>query len=195
MVPLCLSSFCSQGFRHIGICPHVLACNHWDGELNLDYWLGELSGVRRKRKKGGFRKGVRPAQVKESDPIPKKRKGGRKGGQPKRVRKESDPIPKKRKGGRKGGQPKRVRREAAAQALKEDATLPEATPRSPAVSSSEQAPPFYSVCHKQFALYAFQELISSISSVQHQILVFLLAFAFKMSTFRYFFDIFLILLQ
>ena len=167
MVPLCLSSFCSQGFRHIGICPHVLACNHWDGELNLDYWLGELSGMRRKRKKGGFRKGVRPAQVKESDPIPKKRKGGR-----------------------KGGQPKRVRQEAAAQALKEDATLPEATPRSPAVSSSEQAPPFYSFCHKQFALYAFQELISSISSVQHQILVFLLAFAFIMSTFWYFWHIF-----
>ena len=49
-----------KGFRHIGICSHCIAVNHWSGELDLHKIMLSLEGEKR-QKKGGYWKGVRPA--------------------------------------------------------------------------------------------------------------------------------------
>ena len=57
-----------KGFRHIGICSHCVAVNHWlpDTEIDLEEIMVSLEGEKtRKRSKGGYRKGVRPALTKE----------------------------------------------------------------------------------------------------------------------------------
>lgn len=53
-----------KGFRHTGICSHVLALNHWLGAVDLSHSQAALSS-REKRPRGGFRHGVRPALISE----------------------------------------------------------------------------------------------------------------------------------
>ena len=53
-----------KGFRHVGVCSHVIVVNHWLGHIDLQHMLGDISGG--KRQKGGYVKGVRPALVKET---------------------------------------------------------------------------------------------------------------------------------
>ena len=53
-----------KGFRHVGICSHVIAVNHWLGKHDLAQLMGTISGEK-KRKRGGFNKGVRPALIPE----------------------------------------------------------------------------------------------------------------------------------
>jgi len=53
-----------KGFKQYGICSHVCAINHLLGKYDLEDDLKELS---QKRKKGGYRKGVRPALVREKE--------------------------------------------------------------------------------------------------------------------------------
>lgn len=52
-----------KGFRHVGICSHVITMNHILGSLDVAHLAGEMKG--KKREKGGFRKAVRPALVQE----------------------------------------------------------------------------------------------------------------------------------
>jgi hypothetical protein len=52
--------------RHIGICEHILAVNHFLGHLDLVHLLGDIRGGKRKR--GGFNRGTRPALVREDPP-------------------------------------------------------------------------------------------------------------------------------
>ena len=63
-----------KGYRHIGICAHCIAVNHWSNELDLNEIMKDLEGG--KRKLGGYRQGVRPALVKEgtNKSITKKKK-------------------------------------------------------------------------------------------------------------------------
>ena len=63
-----------KGYRHIGICSHCIAVNHWLQELDLNTVMKDLEGG--KRKKGGYRAGVRPALIKEGTTkgITKKKK-------------------------------------------------------------------------------------------------------------------------
>lgn len=63
--PLQLACSC-KGYRHIGICSHVLVLNHWLGGIDVVYSMGSLRGE--KRKAGGFRSGVRPALIPEDQP-------------------------------------------------------------------------------------------------------------------------------
>eukprot|EP00966_Prymnesium_polylepis_P084095 1946501-Prymnesium_polylepis.2 len=58
-----------KGFRHVGICSHVMAVSHRLGVLDVRQLCGSMSTER--RKKGGFRQGVRPALEHEE---PKKKK-------------------------------------------------------------------------------------------------------------------------
>jgi hypothetical protein len=57
--------------RHVGICSHVLAVNHWLGELDICQLAGSISGGKRQR--GGYNKGVRPALTPEVTHKKKKR--------------------------------------------------------------------------------------------------------------------------
>ena len=74
-----------KGFRHIGICSHSIAVNHWTREVDLDTIMKSLDGdSTRKRKQsgaGGYTKGVRPALIKEGPgkkPTQKKKKNKKK---------------------------------------------------------------------------------------------------------------------
>ena len=60
--PLALVCNC-KGFRHVGICSHVIVLNHWLGEIDLFHMMGDIAGGKRAR--GGYMKGVRPALIKE----------------------------------------------------------------------------------------------------------------------------------
>ena len=42
-----------KGFKSIGICSHVLAINHIQGKIDLDYLLGELSVTKANNLQGG----------------------------------------------------------------------------------------------------------------------------------------------
>ena len=55
-----------KGFRHIGICSHCIACNHWTQELDLNKITVSLEGEKKSKKRAGYMKGVRPALIKES---------------------------------------------------------------------------------------------------------------------------------
>ena len=48
-----------KGFKSIGICSHVLAINHIQGKIDLDYLLGELSLTKANNLQGGGFKGRR----------------------------------------------------------------------------------------------------------------------------------------
>ena len=54
-----------KGFKHVGICSHVLACNHILKKFNVRYQLMELSKKKKKGVSGGYWKGVRPALTRE----------------------------------------------------------------------------------------------------------------------------------
>ena len=56
-----------KGFRHIGICSHSIAVNHWTREVDLDTIMKSLDGgsTRKRNRGGGYTKGVRPALIKE----------------------------------------------------------------------------------------------------------------------------------
>lgn len=69
--PLYLVCTC-KGFRHVGICSHVLVVNHWLDAIDVSYLTGQISGG--KRAKGGFRKGIRPALVPEAAAGPSKKR-------------------------------------------------------------------------------------------------------------------------
>ena len=59
-----------KGFRHVGICSHVLVINDWLDSIDVTGLLTDLSGGA-VRKPGGFAMGVRPALTKEK-PTKKK---------------------------------------------------------------------------------------------------------------------------
>lgn len=71
MNPLELVCGC-KGFRHIGICSHVIVTTHWLGEYDVIHLCGGMSTE--KRKAGGYRKGVRPALEKEQAGKPQKQR-------------------------------------------------------------------------------------------------------------------------
>ena len=54
-----------KGFKHVGICSHVLACNHILKKFNVRYQLMQLSKKKKKGVSGGYWKGVRPALTRE----------------------------------------------------------------------------------------------------------------------------------
>jgi hypothetical protein len=56
--------------RHVGICSHILAVNHWLDEIDVQHLAGNVRGEKRQR--GGFNKGVRPALVQEKSKGKKK---------------------------------------------------------------------------------------------------------------------------
>ena len=56
-----------NGFRNWGICAHVIVINHTLYKIDLVDQLKELLAA--PRAKGGFRKGVRPALVKEKEAV------------------------------------------------------------------------------------------------------------------------------
>ena len=60
-----------KGFRHVGICSHCIAVNHWLGDIDVLHLDGSICPG--KRPKGGFRKGVRPA-LQPEQPAKKKRR-------------------------------------------------------------------------------------------------------------------------
>ena len=61
-----------KGFRHVGICSHVMAVGHRLGVIDVPQLCG---GMRtEKRKLGGFTKGVRPALEREEEGSEKKKK-------------------------------------------------------------------------------------------------------------------------
>ena len=66
-----------KGFRHVGICSHVLVINDWLDSIDVTGLLTDLSGGRVGKQRtfgnagGGYMKGVRPALTKE-DPTQKK---------------------------------------------------------------------------------------------------------------------------
>jgi len=65
-----------KGFRHIGICTHSIAVNHWTREVDLDTIMKSLDGGK-KRKRGGYNAAPRPALIKEGPgkkPTHKKKK-------------------------------------------------------------------------------------------------------------------------
>jgi len=58
--------FCDcKGFRHVGICSHVLAANHLLHRFNLRHALKSFGRGKKKKNQGGFVKGVRPALCRE----------------------------------------------------------------------------------------------------------------------------------
>ena len=61
-----------KGFRRVGICSHAMAVNHLLGELDVARLAGSM--CTQKRKKGGFRHGVRPALQLEEPQKKAKRK-------------------------------------------------------------------------------------------------------------------------
>ena len=61
-----------KGFRRVGICSHAMAVNHLLGELDVARLAGSM--CTQKRKKGGFRRGVRPALQLEEPQKKAKRK-------------------------------------------------------------------------------------------------------------------------
>ena len=52
-----------KGFRHIGICSHCIAVNHWSEEIDLHEIMLSLEGEKKKR--SGYKSGVRPALTME----------------------------------------------------------------------------------------------------------------------------------
>ena len=60
----------SKAWRHVGICSHILAVNHWLDEIDVQHLAGNVRGEKRQR--GGFNKGVRPALVQEKTKGKKK---------------------------------------------------------------------------------------------------------------------------
>ena len=61
-----------KGFRHIGICSHVIVTNHWLDAINLRHVMGSIDPE--KRLKGGFHQGVKPALTPELTNSAKKSK-------------------------------------------------------------------------------------------------------------------------
>ena len=70
-----------KGSRHIGICSHAIVVNHWLESIDLNEIMMDIGGER-KQKKGGYRKGVRPAL--EHDTV---HGGGKKGKKSKTITK------------------------------------------------------------------------------------------------------------
>ncbi len=57
-----------KGFKGVGICSHVLACNHLLKQFNVRYQLLQLSKTKSNNRRGGgsqYRMGVRPALTRE----------------------------------------------------------------------------------------------------------------------------------
>ena len=62
-----------KGFKGHGICSHVLAINHMQGKIDVEYLLGELSATKANNLQGGGFKGRRalssaPALEKQRHP-------------------------------------------------------------------------------------------------------------------------------
>ena len=64
--PVNLTCPTCKGFRNWGICSHVIAINHILDQIDLEDQLKELAAP---RSTGGFRKGVRPALIKEKEVV------------------------------------------------------------------------------------------------------------------------------
>lgn len=62
--PRLLTCPACKGFKHSGICSHVLAINHILDDIDLGYLLGK---TQKKKKIGGQKRSVRPALLCESD--------------------------------------------------------------------------------------------------------------------------------
>ena len=79
--------------RQIGMCPHILVVNHWLGHIALEELCGSLRGEK-KRKRGGYNQGTRPALVREDEPVLQKRRNGKSPGSrsAKNVRVQASPV-------------------------------------------------------------------------------------------------------
>ena len=62
--PASLTCPSCKGFKHVGICSHVLAINHILEHIDVNYLLGK---VQKAKKIGGYKRNVRPALQCESD--------------------------------------------------------------------------------------------------------------------------------